>query len=384
MYKKNISSISLLCSVLFASPSYSGGGDNCNPVFISEELVRLGLSPAIRTNGELISDVKNQLGSVFSEFLIKKNTFLKEVPLNKIDLKTLKWVDEVGLSNKYSPGMQYVFSPFYNQADQIKSAEFMASRIIPFLSPKILARPILMNRKHFNSVKFAFYDNGTYKTAVKFLIWHLKISEKKAKTIGEELYDKMFNEHDFYINQYQLNEMSGHTVNILGHCSPGSNTISDGTNELNYIEVVDILKESGIPSDVNLNLTHCNAGNGNKDQNTGLTRDALIDLFIKRKMKSIIGPAENSYAYLFSKDLFENWPEFSGTISAPYASSSLYYTSSGIMRNPENPGHAKTHKLYAVIFKDLNGTDVGFDRSELQVIYKKENFPKDNNDSQGE
>lgn len=365
MYKKYIYIIPFVCMLFPYSVTA------CNSEAVSLKLGELGLSPTTQYYGNLLANIEIEYGKKFADELSRKHRYLIENPTGKIDMKTLEWVEYIGFSTLHSPGVSFSFAPFL---DGDYGASLFLKDMLFRSYPVFYSRPAFLSNEQLNAVRNIFYDDGNYKAALSmFMRQYASISEANALDIVKNIYEQIIINKNYIIGD-NMSKIKGATIRILGHGLPGYPAVSCSNVWVNYFEIIHIIKNSGVPGDVNIRLETCHAGNGNKDkEGIKKTAEELMDLFIKRKIPTLMGDVRESYGYKFSKEIYKAWPEFKGSVKGYYGMS-YTKTFDGFMRDPSNPNKLVVKKMSAIGFNDVNKGKILFDRAEMIFEYNRKDF----------
>lgn len=373
MSRRNISYMLFFIYNIVGSSVYAGGGVcglfSCKPECVESDLLALGLPPIITENEELLSRLELEHGSQLVSKLIEKHPLLAKKSREKIDVSTLKWVKNEGFSKTFSPGVKYIFSPFLSAENNFGS-NALIDTFLPETYPFLRSRLGFFNEEQLNAAKQEFKKEN-FRTPVHFLGRSFDITGEKALKIAKKIYSTVFKEGN-YILADNLSNISGHYIMIVGYGLPGADFVSDNRVSVTYKDVINILKENKIPNDVNVELKHDYAGFGKVDTNTKKTENQLTKMFVKRSLEIIQGSKEDSYAYKFAKGIYSAWPQFTGDIIA--YNGLILPEKGGYMRDPENLSTVTFEQIGSVGLLDINNTTVAFDKIEMTVEYKKENF----------
>lgn len=380
MYKKLHLTLIFFFLILLANPSYAIGGmcglGNSDNKCLKSKLIDLSLSPKIVNNADLLSGIKSQYNQRFVDKLTKKHPFLLKKPNANIDHKTLEWVEKIGFSKIDSPGVSYTLLPFIDDTTNYGQESFVIS-VIHDSYPIFKSRPYFFDFYQREAMKEIFSKND-FAEAVYILVKEYDLTEKAAYKFSKEIYKKIFKEKRYLLG-VDIRKIGGHRLNIVGHGLPGKDYITDhlyiDADKLYYSEVVSILKKLHLPKDIDINLLSCFSGVGTPDIIIEKTTDELIDIFIDREVDTVIGDKENSYAYKFSKEIYETMPEFEGSIVG-YKGEYLISPSETYTRSLIDPNQITFEKMHAIILFDINNLPVEFDRMEMKVKYKKSDFIK--------
>ena len=342
-----------------------------NSKIVSSKLAELRLTPTISHNANLLANIEIEYGKKFRDILVKEHPYLIGNPAGKIDLKTLEWVAYTGFSKLFSPAAIFSFSPFLS-VDH--GANVFLNDLLFRGYPLMLSRPAFLSKEQLEATRSTFYDNGKYGIVLPiFMTQYPQMHEMSALEVVEGIYHRVFIDK-YYIIGSGLSGINGANVSILGHGASGGESLQCSTLLVNYAEIIQIIKSSGIPGDVNIRLQSCHTGNGTSNLiNTGKTKEELKELFIKRKIKTLMGDEKKSYGYKFAKEIYNVWPEFTGKVKGYYgfSYSKIFY---GYTRDPSNPNKLLFKELNPVSLLDLNNEYVKFDSAEMAYEYKRQDF----------
>lgn len=376
MYKKHYLNIIFIFSLLFGHSAYAANGScglySCKPECIESKLLDLGLNTKIKNNADLLDDIKSEYGQILVDQLTKEHPFLLKIPDGKIDKKTLTWVKKIGFSNKFSPGQRYLLIPFNEEINSYGVESFLDA-ILPEAYPILKGIPIFLSKEQLNIMEQAFISNN-YQDVISHLttIENVKIGSKLK--IAKGIYKKIFTEKNYIIGN-EIKKLSGHRIRIIGHGLPGTEYITANmyvdAHEVHYSDVVNILKTIGLPGDVNITLLSCFSGNGESSVNTNKTENELISLFINDNLDTVIGNKTNSYAYKFSKEIYNTWPQFNGHVTGYIGD---YVNNRVLAYTKDSSNVITTQLMYSVGLFDINKKPIDFDRSEMMIKYTKRDF----------
>lgn len=371
MCKNNIYIFVIICAISIRL-AYAGDGAcglfRCKSEHLFTALSSFGLPPEITKNDELIDGIRIEYGQGLIEELIKEHPSLGRNTGGKIDHKTLKWVQKIGFDNKHSSGVKYIFSPFITK-DGNYGADIFIKTMIPQVYPKLMSVPGFFNKEQLLAIETRFAEND-FELPKSSLQSYFLINEVKALKIAKKLYKEIFKEKK-YISEEELKNIENHNITIVGHGFSGKDYISSDGVQLSLSEVVKIIKNSGIPGRVNIELKHNYAGLGSVEDKIDKTIDELKDMLIQGKINEVVLNKENSYAYKFAKEIFSQWPQFSGNITA-YNGFVVPNQVLAYMINPKDQGSLITNVMYSVGLVAKDRKKVHFNKSELRVKYIKE------------
>ena len=340
-------------------------------ILIEEYLTSLKLSPLITNNGGLIANIQMTYGLNITDFLLENHPALKSPDLS-IDLKTLQWIYKIGYHKKHAPGIKYIFSPFTMKENNY-GVELLLRFIIADSYPMRTIIPGFFNTEQLSAIK-EYFKNNNFEHSKKMFMHNYNMKSEIALHEAKNLYEKIFNE-ERYIIEKDLKDVNQHIISLIGHGNAGSEVITQGHIGITFKHVVETLKNSGLPEHVNIELASCYGGCGlmGADQITKYSKAELIQKFINKDFKSIIGDKKESYAYKFSNELYSTWPEFTGSIRAYKCALAITPTITYI-RNPSDNENVLIKNTFGCGFKDNTGKYIHFDKSEMQVIYTKSDF----------
>lgn len=370
MYKKIHFYLIFLFSLFFAHFANASGFNCCDKEEMQSELVHLSLSPSITKNAELLSDIELEYGQEFVIQLKKDHPILEKKTKGKIDSKTLKWIENTGFSDKSSPGMRFVFSPFNTTKNEF-GAHVLMETLLPEIYPIFRAMPLFYSENQLEALKEVFKKNN-YRVIFHFLKKSFQLSEDKALEVSKELYSTLFDKTN-YIFVKDIEKINNHNLIIAGYIVSDNNIISDNNIHLNYNDVVLILKKIEIPNNVNIVLKHSYAGSGSFPLKTDKSTSELKKLFENGSFESILGDSKDSYAYKFSKETYSMLSQFNGNIIAYNGDISFNY-GKGYFRDPKNKINLILGETLPVSIKNKTGNLISFDKSGMRVSYSRSHF----------
>lgn len=346
------------------------GMNPCNKEFIKSSLIDLGLNSTIVNNGSLLANIQLEYSEFFVDELVNKHPSLKN-PAGIIDTKTLKWIKEIGFSNKYSVGINYIVSPFITSANDYGANVFLRSWISE-LYPTIRTVPVFLSNEQLMAIRDLYYEND-FELPILKLKKYFKLDKGTATALAKKVYYETFINEKYIIGN-DIKKIGKHKVSIAGHGvnNPnGSDVISDTDIVVRFDEVVNILKKSGIPHDVDLELLVCSGAL--MKSIPGKTKEELKNIFINRTIDEYTGDYKKSFGYKFSNYLYFNWAEFTGLVFA-YKGSYILNMGPTYYRDPHDEKKLLSKYINSVSWKDINGDRIRFDRAELRAEYKRSDF----------
>lgn len=216
----------------------------------------------IQHNANLLANIEEQYGRKFVDILIQKHPHLIQNPTGIIGWKTLDWVEEVGFSELFSPGATFAFVPFLT--GDLGVSVFLKNLLFRSY-PIFISRPVFLSDEQLEATRSAFYDNGNYKEALKiFMRQYENLNEMTSLGIVKNTYKKVFLDKNYIVSD-DISKIQATNISILGHGAAGSDSLGCSNLLIPYSEVVQIIKSSGVPHDVNIRLQTCHTGNGNSN-----------------------------------------------------------------------------------------------------------------------
>ena len=366
--------ILFFCIPTSISAFESCGLSGCDPKCLREHLKDLKLISTIENNGDLLDNIKNIYGVNVYLSLLEKHPKLNDRK-GVFDIKTLKWFRKQYFNDNFSLGKKYIIFPFLNHES---NKETFISAIIGRAYPLYTSIPIFINNKQLDEMKSIFKENNYELVKKKLRLLYDIENEGKLKKISIKLYDDIFKKKHINLEllpKDELTKLSGHYVTIIGHGSPGTEFIYDSTederNSLSSSEVIKLLKENKIPSSINIELLHCFGAVGEIDVPTDKTKKELIELVKKNEITKILGDQTSSYGFKFSKEIYKQWPNFTGSVVA-YQGEVLAAPDLALIRSSTNQFF--NNYALGVGLQDKDGNYVDFEQSELTTIYNRLDF----------
>lgn len=360
----------MFISPLFFGHSVNACGLHCCDLNESSQLVYLSLSPTINDNESLLSGIKFEYSQEFVEAIVKKHPFLRKKPKNKLDKKTLSWIEKMGFSETFSPGVRYVFSPFITESNNFGS-NVLINTLFPEIYPVFRSRPVFFNEEQLYAVEKEFIKED-YRKIIHHLKESFDLSQENALLVSKKLHKKIFIEKNYIVGD-DIKKIGEHRLIIAGYSKPGSDVIFDNRTELHFSNVVQILMDIGIPGNVDIDLKHSYAGFGQVEMDTGKSTAQLKELFIKGEIAQVLGDRVDSYAYKFSKEIYDKYPQFSGSVTA-YNGKVIFDYEKGFSRNSLKPQEVIIGEINAVAVINIQNKLVNFDKSGMTVLYNKDDF----------
>lgn len=350
--------------------SYSGCLSCSDSVAIDELLIDLKLNPEMRNNSELIDALRFEYGEHVVRDLFNRHPYLK-VTDGKINHKTLLWIRDKYFIDRFGLGIEYILLPFVS-ADIDFASEIFVNVIVGWSNPMLTRIPLFISKEQYKSVKRKFKENN-YKYPIEYLSLHFGLTHDDALLESKKLYDKIFHGLN-YISSSDVHLIGeNRKIIVVGHSVPSADFIECGSHQVKTIDIVNLLKNMGLSNEIDIELEVCYGANGYVNLFTRQTESALVDMFKMKKLSSIAGRPKQSFLYKFAKEMYEHWPDFNGEISSYY----------GLMKIAPNEAYQRDlldenkiikKKIFSSSFLSAEDRWVAFDKNELRVTYKKEDF----------
>ncbi len=366
--------ILFISSNLSVAVAGNNHNENCDPLVIKRALEALRFSSTSTTNGNFIAEVLNFYDSDVYHDLIEKNKFLMKNPNQKIDLNTIKWFLDSYLKMPPFSIKQYFIVPFTSEESEY-GIEMMMTTLIGYSFPLLTIEPVLLSPLQLEGTKKKYKENND-RIPINLLIEFYEVSYNTALKMAQAFYIKIFEQNN-YILTSSLRNLKSKKLYISAHGAPGydgifvKNTTSDKVVTISSMELVQDLKNREIPSSMDIELDSCYAASGNIPVPTNKTKDELKKLFIDKKIEDITGNKVDSFAYKFSKNLFNHIPQYNGKINAYYGYVSTYVQDDVLARDKVFTSELVKIRALGAGFKDKDENSIEFDKGELKVEFSR-------------
>lgn len=344
-------------------------GNTRNNKFAIEYTLRvLKLSSTLKNNDDLLKAIESVYGKEVVMLLIEKHPFLEHKE-GLFDLKTLVWFVEEYFKLATKDTDIYFLAPFFEKNSN-HGFKIIMKTILNKSMPDFSTKPIFISNNQLDEVKNKF-SKDNFKYPIKYLTENKMIPGDIAEMLVNHMFEKLFIEQNYLIlEDEKINSLK--KLIIVGHGKPAEYTISSSGEEIHYDHIIDLIKNSHFPPTMDIDLNVCHSAVSNTNANTGKTEEELIDIFIKKDIDLLIGDKELSFSYQFSKSMYDEWAEFSGSIFSYKGSVSMGVNENIYIRDKENT--VKKALALSVGLKDINNKKIYFDINEMRMIYNKENF----------
>ena len=374
--KKYIVSILLFVSFFLSLSKGIASPDNsCNTAEIKKELVYLGLNPTIENNKELLKDIESKYPEDFVRKVEEEIQHIKHDSDGSFDIKTLEYIERIGFSGLYSPGVSYFMSPFKTSLNDY-GAELFIKTLLPYVYPVFKARMIILNQEQLEAFKKKYNDDN-FRCDLEDYLKSAGVKSSKVEVVLTQLYNQLFDNENYILHndEEKLKYINNHHVMIIGFNNPGEDNIFFNGAELEYKDIVTLLEETALPPYVIYNLKHDYAGVGKGDKEISKDIKHIQAAFLNKKISELWGDKTESYAYKFSKHLYEK-SRFKGEVISYIGEMVFDYNQNGHIRDPKNTNALVRYKpINSVLVRTGNEIELYFDYSEMMIKYKKDDFP---------
>ncbi len=345
-----------------------GGGEE-----IQNLLASLKIDPEIKTNGEFLGEVGRRYGNTITETLVSAHPVLREAG-KSFDMKTVEWMlEKFVLADKSS--VQRIFMTPFNTDKTSHGAKSLLNMMVNETWPNAASIPLFLDEKQMTAAKTLFAKND-FAMVSDLLSGSYGVNDEVALMMAKTLYNKIFEEGNYRLGFDSLGT-TDRRITFVGHGSAGGDSLAMGSTKLNFSEIADGLVTGGLPKDANLEITACYGACGNLGDfsKTDLSVEQLKEAFLAQTITDHIGNKEDSFGYLFSKALYEKYPDFEGSVTA-YNGLVTFFPIPAHARDPLDPTRLVIKNTFAVGLKASNYPyqTVWFDIREMSQIYTKDTF----------
>lgn len=337
---------------------------------LKNALAALMLTPSTKFNGQLMAEISLKYGEDLTKIILMKHPSLSN-PAGKINLKTVHWILDSFFYSGRSPNKRVYFSPFVENTNRVivSMIDLMVADSFPLYS----AIPLFVHKEQYKKVKEAFMF-ANFKFPISLFKKFYGVNSETARKMTMSLYSNVFRSDNYHIGFSGLKKHVG-VLQIIGHSIPGNDSIEEEGLKMHFKDMVKILKEKNIPTNLPLSIYTCYGACGKLSgyNKTDFTEDELKKLFIDKKIQTLMEPIEFSFAYMFAEELFKELPAYTGSITA-YQGVVTIVPFTVFTRDPKKPLSLITDRRFGVGLITKEGKYVWFDALEMTHVYTRENM----------
>ena len=346
-------SIYLLFLLLFSSIAISSP---CSPKELEQELRRLQLDPAIRSNEQLIDGIEFIYGTDMSHKLMADHPYLLWNSDGSIDAETLQWVIN-HIWNPVNPFIKYIYMP--GDLSSENALDFFVSSMDGSLDARVRLVPIFQNQE-----SAGVYDailepkNEAYMLTLFERIYPRAQPDSRKRKLNDYL--THFRKHQEYRIGFNFPPDQKPVIEITGHSRAGSLCYNYGNKCVSTIEIVQHLVQMNLPKNANIELIGCFTACSS--MNTLFNKETVEGMFLQGRLNEIFDtdPLKPSFLAHFYDNLKKALPFYSGTVYGY-----LGQVSNRIMNNVLTIQNTRT-TTYAVRIKTTDG-DVLLKRDQARL-----------------
>ena len=373
--KYRVSILLFISFFLSLSKSIASPDNSCNTAEIKKELVYLGLNPTSENNKELLKDIESKYPENFVRKIEEEIKHIKHDSDGSFNIKTLEYIEKIGFSGLYSPGVSYFISPFKTSLNNY-GAELFIKTLLPYVYPVFKARMIILNQEQLEAFKRKYNDDN-FRCDLEDYLKSAGVKSSDVEVVLNKLYNQLFDDKNyiFHNDMEKLKHINNHHVMMIGFNSPGEGNIFYNGAKLEYKDVVTLLEKTALPPYVIYNLKHDYAGVGKGDKEISKNINQIKTAFLNKKISDLWGDKTESYTYKFSEYLYAN-SRFKGDVIAYTGEIVFDYNQNGHIRDPKNTNTLVRYKpINSVLVRTGDEIELYFDYSEMMIKYKKDDFP---------
>ena len=299
---------SLCAVVLYFSLCYpvnAGIIQPCSENAIVSELIQLNLDPEIKTNADLLKDLKVKYGEAIYSHFVNLHSSLVNDKNGKIDAPTVKWVAETIWSPENPLAKNILIVGNIQKTAVLNDyVEFLVNGLYQ-LSEKLR----LIFKSEQDRVYFKKHAIPTLINLMKIqnpLVTH-DVIQLATSTFEKYILHPSANTVGFAAVQY-----ANPTIIIFGQGAHADNSIAIGGVNLTTKHLVKVLNKLNIPSDATVKLESCLSACSQSTLNYSIAE--ILVLFHMNRLVEYAGPIKGSLLDSFAKEIFRTIPSFNGII----------------------------------------------------------------------
>ena len=239
--------------------------------------------------------------------------------------------------------------------------------------------PFFLSTEQYKKTEEQFKENNYRIPVSRLKQKYENAPESKLIELSKLIYKRTFEENNYYL-QSDVEKLKNKKIIILGH---GTNNYPAITNlkdhklphhkTMDIIDIVNTLKYKNFPSTIDIELAVCDSAGPSV---TSYHFDELDQIIKMAKFNKLFSSSpEKSFAFLFSKTIYQEWHDFNGEIYAYPGEYMFPLQNNAAIKNLNAESAIVLGRTYANVFTTRNeDVDVAIERDSVQVIYNRSDF----------
>lgn len=355
----------LLLCLLNSSPSQAAP-ILCDIKDLEQALISLKISPKVRMNVDLFTQLSHHYGDAMVESLKKAHPYLYN-PIGPVNGETVQWIIEHHFKQPVKSS-NLIMLPFSDTANH-GSHDFV-KLILGRSYPSMTSIPLFETETQMIRVRGLFRQNDFHYSKEYFTEIYEIYDDAALDDITKRLYKKIFEDKNYVIAS-DIKDSGPRRLQIIGHGEAGGNSLESGMDDISYQDLAKRVHASeyyDIKTDIE--FVSCQSGCSNSKIDASIPE--LKAAFLDGSLPFLNNTPSESFAFKFLQELLKIDPDFAGNI---YAYVGKVHMGPAIVWSKKPGTNSLVQNVdYGSYITNSAGEEIAFNLSGVVIKLNKDNI----------